>query len=218
MDCATEYGKGCARGGDAGCEASGVARYPKDMKLVHLVFAALVTGGAWTLAAGQDATLLAKAQSGDAAAQMAAGEALEKSAAQADADERPAVLAQAVGWYRKAAEQKLVAAEVKMAEACRDGRGVARDAAQAAAWYRRAAEQGDTTAQATLGTLYSMGRGVTQDYSEAYFWFDVAALTPGPNQTKYAALRQQMGTQITAEELANVQHRMKQWRAAHPQP
>jgi TPR repeat protein len=116
---------------------------------------------------------------------------------------------------RKAAEQGLVAAEVRLAECYRDGRGVGRDAAQAAQWYRRAADAGDTTAQGTLGTMYAMGLGVERDDAEAYFWFDLAAGADGPNQQKYAANRQQVGTRITVEELAEVQRRVKKWRAAH---
>lgn len=173
---------------------------------------------AWMTAAvaqGPDAAVMAQAQAGDAAAQLAVGEALAKQAAQADPDERAAQLAAATAWVRKAAEQGLVAAEVRLAECYRDGRGVGRDAAQAAQWYRRAAEAGETSAQGTLGTMYAMGLGVERNDADAYFWFDLAAGADGPNQQKYAANRQQVGTRITAEELAGVQRRVKKWRAAH---
>jgi len=192
-----------ARLGYAGC-----------MRWVGMVL--LLVGMTAAVAQGPDAAVLAKAQAGDAAAQLAVGEALTKQAAQADPDERAARLAEATVWVRKAAEQGLVAAEVRLAECYRDGRGVGRDAAQAAQWYRRAAEAGNTTAQGTLGTMYAMGLGVERDDAEAYFWFAVAAEVEGPNQQKYAANRQQVGTRITAEELAEVQRRVKKWRVAHP--
>lgn len=167
------------------------------------------------VAQGPDAALMAKAQAGDAAAQLAAGEALTKQAAQADPDERAERMAAATALVRKAAEQGLVAAEVRLAECYRDGRGVGRDAAQAAGWYKRAADAGDATAQGTLGTMYAMGLGVEQNDAEAYFWFAVAAGSEGPNQQKYAANRQQVGTRITAGEQAEVERRVKKWRAAH---
>jgi hypothetical protein len=87
---------------------------------------------------------------------------------------------------------------------------------QAAAWYGKAAEQGNVGAQATLGVLYSMGQGVPRNDVEAYYWLDLAASVKGPDQEKYAANRQIIGTHITADELADVQERVAQWLTAHP--
>jgi hypothetical protein len=87
--------------------------------------------------------------------------------------------------------------------------------AQAAVWYRKVAEQGDPTAQATLGSLYSVGQGVTRDDVEAFFWFDLAASAPGPNQDRFAANRQIVGTRITADEVALARQRVAKWKAAH---
>jgi len=98
------------------------------------------------------------------------------------------------------------------------GKGFPRDMAQAAEWYRKAAEQGDATAQASLGVLYSIGQGVPRDDIEAYFWLDLAASVKGPNQEKYAANRQLVGTHITTQELEDVQDRVDKWLAAHPRP
>ncbi len=123
---------------------------------------------------------------------------------------------QAAEWYRKAAEKGDIAGELRLAALYRDGRGVERDMAQAAEWYRKAAEQGDANAQATLGVLYSMGQGVPHSDVEAYYWLDLAAAVKGPNQEKYAANRQMIGTHITADELAEVEERVAQWQAAHP--
>jgi TPR repeat protein len=125
---------------------------------------------------------------------------------------------QAAAWYRKAAEQKSVTGQVRLAELYRDGKGVTRDAAQAAAWYRKAAEQGDAGAQGALGLLYSLGQGVPQSDVEAYYWLDIAASAKGPRQEQYAANRQVVGTKITADELAEVQDRVEAWLAAHPHP
>ena len=166
---------------------------------------------------GIDPTLLAKANAGDASAQVlvgdafAAGNGLPRSSSQLAED-----LEQAAEWYRKAADKGDIAGEMRLAALYRDGRGVTRDIAQAAEWYLKAAEKGDATAQATLGVLYSIGQGVPHDDVEAYYWLDLAAAVKGPNQEKYAANRQMVGTHITAEELVYVQERVAKWLAAHP--
>ena len=167
-----------------------------------------------------DATLLAKATSGDPAAQVQVGEQY----AHAGAMEHYKTVAaqdyqQAAAWYLKAANQKSVDGELHLAVLYRDGgNGFPRDMEQAAAWYSKAANQGDVTAQGTLGVLYSMGQGVPHDDAEAYFWFDIAASVKGPDQEKYAANRQMIGERITADELADVEDRVAAWKAAHPQP
>ncbi len=162
---------------------------------------------------GVDAATLAKASAGDVAAQVAVGDCY--------ADGKVVVrdYKQAAEWYIKAAEKGDIAAEMHLAALYRDGsRNFPRDLAQAARWYRKAADQGDATAQGTLGTLYFMGQGVARDYAEAYFWLELAAAVKGPRQAQYAANRQMVGTQITADELGSVKDRVAAWKAAHPRP
>jgi TPR repeat protein len=162
-------------------------------------------------APGIDPTLLAKASSGDAAAQVLVGEAY------AAGNGMTHDYKQAAEWYRKAAEKGDVKGQLHLAVLYRDGgKGFPRDMAQAAEWYRKAAEHGDVGAQATLGVLYSMGQGVEKSDVEAYYWLDLAAAVKGPNQEKYAANRQMVGAHITADELADVQDRVAAWLAAHP--
>jgi len=167
-----------------------------------------------------DPALLAKANAGDAAAQVQVGESYAQAAAVAHEKAQIAEdYKQAETWYRKAADQKNIAGELHLAALYRDGGvGFARDMTQAAAWYRKAADQGDPNAQATLGVLYSMGQGVAQSDVEAYFWLDLAAAVKGPNQEKYAANRQMIGQHITADELSDVEDRVEKWKAAHPRP
>ncbi len=166
-----------------------------------------------------DAALLAKANAGDPAAQVAVGEQYAK----AGATEHYRTVAaqdyqQAASWYLKSANQKSVDGELHLAALYRDGgNGFDRDMQQAAAWYLKAANQGDVPAQGTLGVLYSMGQGVARDDSEAYFWLDIAASSNGPNQEKYASTRQMIGERITSEQLADVQDRVAAWKAVHPQ-
>ena len=166
-----------------------------------------------------DPALLAKANAGDAAAQVGVGEQYAQAAASEHDKARMADdYQQELAWYRKAADQNNISGEMHLAALYRDGGGktIPRDMEQAAAWYRRAADQGDPTAQGTLGVLYSMGQGVPHSDVEAYFWLDLAASVKGPNQEKYAANRQMIGEHITADELSDVQDRVAAWKAAHP--
>jgi len=167
-----------------------------------------------------DAALLAKANAGDAAAQVEIGESYARAgAAEHYRDVAANDYQQAQAWYQKAADQNNLAGELHLAALYRDGgTGFPRDMVKAADCYRKAADQGDPDAQATLGVLYSMGQGVQQSYADAYFWLDLAASVKGPNQEKYAANRQMVGQHITTDELADVEDRVAAWKAAHPRP
>jgi TPR repeat protein len=184
-------------------------------QLILMVTLALASAYAQTAAI--DPALLTKASAGDAAAQVLVGEGYATGSGQArTAKQLTEDYRQAAEWYRKAAAQGNIAGKMHLAALYRDGMGVARDMEQAAGWYRKAAEQGDATAQATLGVLYSMGQGVEHNDVEAYYWLDLSAAVKGPNQEKYAANRQMIGTHITADELDAVQERVAQWKSAHP--
>jgi TPR repeat protein len=164
-----------------------------------------------------DPALLEKANAGDPAAEVSVGEGYAR-AAGADSDPEAAAgnWSKAAEWYSKAAAQSYISAEIHLADCYSYGRGVARDKAKAAEWYRKAAEQDDPGAQGTLAMLYTLGQGVAQDDAEAYFWFDLAASADTPNQQRYITNRQNVGTRITADQLAAVQLRLKKWKAAHP--
>jgi len=166
-----------------------------------------------------DAGVLAKANSGDADAQVAVGESYMHAAGAAQfRDQADEDYKQAAAWYTKAASQGSIAGELHLATLYRDGggRAIPRDMAQAAAWYRKAADQGDVGAQGTLGMLYALGQGVPQNDVEAYYWLDLAASATGPNQAQYAANRQNVGTRITADQLESVEERVAEWKAKHP--
>ena len=83
--------------------------------------------------------------------------------------------AEAVKWFRKAAEQGEAEAQNRLGLMYRSGKGVAKDEAEAAKWYRKAAEQGLVGAQINLGWTYAKGRGVVKDDAEAAKWFRRAA-------------------------------------------
>lgn len=171
-----------------------------------------------------DPALLAKANAGDAPSQVEVGGLYVRAGNVANQDPNRRIAAEmsasdykiAADWYRKAAEQGSVPGQLHLAALYRDGKGVVRDMVQAAEWYSKAAEQGDTDAQATLGVLYSIGQGVPHNDVEAYFWLDLAASVKGPNQEKYIANRQLVGTHITNDQLEEAQERVAKWQAAHP--
>jgi len=185
------------------------------LAMTTAVWIALVSSGARAQAPVApvqiDTALLAKANTGDAAAEIAVGEAY------AAALGRSQNCKLAAAWYEKAAAQGNVNGTMHLAALYRDGcKTLPRDMAQAAAWYRKAAGLGDAIAQGTLGTLYFFGQGVAQNYGEAYFWLDLAARRPSPRQEQYAANRQMAGAHITADEVDAAKDRVEAWLAAHP--
>ncbi len=183
----------------------------KQLVLITVLATALASATAQVPAI--DPVLLAKANAGDAAAQVLVGESYAAGMGAA------LNLKLAAGWYRKAADKGDIAGEMHLAALYRDGgKGFPRDMVQAAAWYRKAAEQGDVGAQATLGLLYSLGQGLPQSYVEAYFWLDLAASVKGSKQEQYAQNRQRIGAHITTDELDEIQERVAEWQASHPRP
>ena len=83
--------------------------------------------------------------------------------------------AEAIKWYRLAAEQGNVDAQYDLGFMYAFGPGVPQDDAEAVKWYRLAAEQGHPDAQFNLGLMYVKGKGVPQDYAEAMKWYRRAA-------------------------------------------
>ena len=79
--------------------------------------------------------------------------------------------AEALKWYRKAAEQGNVRAQYHLGYCYFKGQGVAQDYVEAFRWYREAAEQGDADAQSDLGLCYDRGRGVESSQTEAVKWW-----------------------------------------------
>lgn len=118
---------------------------------------------------GIDPALLARAQAGDANAEVQIGWDYE------DGKGVQQDYAQAAVWFRKAAEQGNFGGEAMLALLYRDGLGVKQDEAQAAVWFRKAADQDFPSAQLELGTLYHRGRGVEQDDAQAALWWLKAA-------------------------------------------
>ena len=127
--------------------------------------------------------------------------------------------AEAVRWYRLAAEQGLVTAQHSLGLMYDDGRGVPLDDAEAVRWYRLAAEQGYVSAQNNLGVMYSTGEGVPQDNIEAHMWLNLAASrSSGADRERTVATRDRVAERMTPADLSEAQRRAREWHAAHQLP
>ena len=82
--------------------------------------------------------------------------------------------AEAVRWFRLAAEQGDASAQFNLGVMYAKGEGVLKDDAEAVRWYRLAAEQGDASAQFNLGVMHADGRGVLKDSVLAHMWCNIA--------------------------------------------
>ena len=83
--------------------------------------------------------------------------------------------AEAVSWYRKAADQGHANAQDNLGWMYQNGLGVEQNYIEAVSWYRTAADQGHANAQNNMGWMYQNGLGVTQDETEAVKWYRLAA-------------------------------------------
>ncbi|MGH8613739.1 MAG: tetratricopeptide repeat protein [Gammaproteobacteria bacterium] len=83
--------------------------------------------------------------------------------------------ADALHWWRKAADQGYAIGQVVIGLMYQGGEGVAQDYAEAMKWYRKAADQGNAKGQVYIGLMYSNGNGVSENWPEAVEWFRVAA-------------------------------------------
>jgi TPR repeat protein len=83
--------------------------------------------------------------------------------------------AQALAWYRRAAEQGHVDAQNNLASMHLNGLGTKANADEAMRWYEKAAEAGHAVAQFNLALRYLHGSGVAQNDDEAVRWLAAAA-------------------------------------------
>ena len=83
--------------------------------------------------------------------------------------------AQALKWFRRAAEQGMAEAQYSLGDCYYYANGVKQDYKEAAKWYLMAAEQGNADAQNALGHCYAQANGVPYDMNEAEKWWQMAA-------------------------------------------
>jgi len=98
--------------------------------------------------------------------------------------------AEAVKWYRKAAEQGDAGAQGNLAAMNADGDGVTQDNNEATKWFRVAAEHGNAAAQYNIGYRYAYGIGVektTLKRQGGIVW-QLNRVTPTHNPTSDACI------------------------------
>ncbi len=83
--------------------------------------------------------------------------------------------AQALKWYKQAAEQGFSLAMTALGHIYREGDGVDQNYVTSLNWYQKAAEAGDIDAMSALGFAYQNGLGAPKDYGVAKSWFEKAA-------------------------------------------
>jgi hypothetical protein len=74
--------------------------------------------------------------------------------------------AEAVRWWRRAAQAGNPDGEVLLGNAYLDGRGIKKDEAEAAKWWRKAADAGSVDGEALLGEAYYGGIGMGKNQAE----------------------------------------------------
>jgi TPR repeat protein len=82
--------------------------------------------------------------------------------------------ANALAWYRAAAEKSYPEAQLKIGDFYLAGNGVDRSDTRALQWYLSAAEQSYAPGQVAVGSMFEAGRGTSRDYPKAIEWFDKA--------------------------------------------
>ena len=117
--------------------------------------------------------------------------------------------AEAVRWFRKAADQGDATAQGDLGKAYATGEGVPRDQAQAARWFRKAADQGEATAQGRLGVMYLAGVGVPQNYVQAYMWLNLSAAR---GIKRAAEERDKLAQSMTPAQIAQAQKLAREWK------
>ena len=83
--------------------------------------------------------------------------------------------AEALRWYRSAADHGNAGAMAQLGYMYGTGRGVPKDEIEAVKWYRKGADGGNATAMNNLGLAYANGSGVAPDEAEAARWYRKAA-------------------------------------------
>ncbi|MEQ1608668.1 MAG: tetratricopeptide repeat protein [Hyphomonadaceae bacterium] len=100
---------------------------------------------------------------------------VSKAMSQARAAYDRADYAEAVRWYRLAADQGGADAQSILGSMYKIGKGVPQNYAEALRWYRLAADQGEMFSQSSLGYMYDLGQGVPENDAEANRWYRLAA-------------------------------------------
>jgi hypothetical protein len=142
--------------------------------------------------------LLARAEHGDAAAQLKLANAYLGRAVQTGVKVQPSH-SEALHWYLAAAKQNNIEALLDLGAGYEDGFFGKVDWSKAVEYYRRAAELGNTDAAVNLTNLYAEGgKGLAKDFDEAARW----ANCPKPSNSTMQGCESDTGDQLPPPALA----------------
>jgi uncharacterized protein len=133
----------------------------------------------------------------------------------ATAEAYPKNDAEAVVWFRKAADQGDPVAQFLLGGQYATGQGVARDYAEALLWFQKAAEQGHPAAKFYLGAIYAKGDGVPQDYVRGHMWFSLSAAQGNQEAVKALEMAER---KMTPVQIAEAQKLARDWKPATQPP
>jgi TPR repeat protein len=88
--------------------------------------------------------------------------------------------AEAVRFYRQAAEVGHVEAQYALAWSYKYAEGVAQNDQESFRWFMAAAAQGNSDAQSMIGLAYELGEGVPLSHTDAVIWYRRGALQGNP--------------------------------------
>ncbi|WP_010322543.1 tetratricopeptide repeat protein [Marinobacterium stanieri] len=156
--------------------------------------------------------LMPLAENGDGDAQNRIGEMFEFGyGVERDSDK-------AIEWYRKAADQNVVAAWHNIGRCYNFGTGVEQDYAEAETWYRKAAEKGHMEAMFFMGTLYSNAHGQDESVDTdvaAYAWMHNAALL---GNTTAATIETRLKLKLNADQMQAAESLAERYKQEYVDP
>jgi TPR repeat protein len=117
--------------------------------------------------------------------------------------------AEAMKWYRKAADQNDADAQNNLAVMYEKGQGVTQSYAEAVKWYHKAAEQNQIVAQYNLGSDFVAGNGVPIDYVQGYKWMNLALAQGSEPAKRYLPI---LESQMTQEQIAEAQQLTREFK------
>ena len=82
---------------------------------------------------------------------------------------------EAFNWFRKAAEQGHIEAQLSVAKCYNEGKGVSQNPKEAVKWFKKVADQGDVKAQYVYAISLLNGSGIDKNEKEAIKWLKKAA-------------------------------------------
>ena len=121
-------------------------------------------------------------------------------------------MAQAIGWWNKAAVQGDPNAQYSIGKCLDEGLGVVQNLPNAVYWYQQSASQNHSDAKLALSKCYQEGRGTKKNLKEAYFW--LLLCFPGSWEIGEVSLRK-LESMIKPKDVKKIRARALKWMDAH---